>query len=283
MMDRCKVFIKGKSIPAFLVCILFVVIAIFPIYWMIISSVMSSADIMSKTPPLVPLWDKVSLAAYTDIFTRYNIWGWIRNTMVIVFFATVLSLAMSVMAGYSLSRYHSRGQFAVGIFLLLNKMLPTTLLLIPLYIMFSKMRLTNSFFAVVLADIINIIPFTTWMMKGFFDEIPAELDESAKIDGCTNFRAFVSIMLPLTAPGLAANGIYAFIQAWSDYINGRTLLTASSKWTITMGASSFIGEHSVSWSNLMAMGIVAIIVPFIMFVFLERFLVSGMTAGAVKG
>lgn len=282
-MKRFHLRNRQKSIPAFLLCIVFVVIAIFPIYWMIISSVMTSADIMSKTPPLVPLWDKLSGNSYVDIFTRYNIWQWLWNTIVIVFFATILSLVMSVMAGYSLSRYRSRGQFAIGIFLLLNKMLPTTLLLIPLYIMFSKMHLTNSYFAVILADVINIIPFTTWMMKGFFDEIPTELEEAAKIDGCSNFRAFVSVMLPLTAPGLAANGIYAFIQAWSDYINGRTLLTASSKWTITMGASSFIGEHSISWSNLMAMGIVAIIVPFFMFVLMEPFLVSGMTAGAVKG
>lgn len=266
-----------------LCALLVTLVLLFPLYWMFLTSVLPSSVMLSQQPPLIPPLSEVSLGAYVDAFTRKPIFLWFFNSLFVTLGSALFSMVASTLAGYSLSRFRTRGQAAMGYTLLLNRMLPGTLLVIPLFMMFSYAGMTNSLWTLILANTTVIVPFSTWMMKGFFDGIPVELEEAAMIDGCSRLAALRTVVLPLTRPGLAATCIYSAVLAWSDFLFARTLVYDPEKWTITVGTVSFIGEHSVNWDVLMAAGIISVIPMFVLFVFLEPFLVSSMTSGSVKG
>jgi multiple sugar transport system permease protein len=186
------------------------------------------------------------------------------------------------LAGYSLSRFHTPAQKFAGGALLLTKMLPGSLIVIPFFIMFTTAHLIDTRAALVVANISVGVPFATWMMKGFFDTLPRDLEQAAAIDGCTPLQALWYVILPLARPGLAACGIYLAIVAWSEFVFARTLVTKSDLWTVTVGLQSFVGEYLVDWPALMAAGVVSLAPMLVLFLLLEPFLVSGLTSGAVK-
>ena len=154
--------------------------------------------------------------------------------------------------------------------------------MIPFFVMFTTLHLTDTVGGLILANVSVGVPFATWMMKGFFDTLPRELEQAAKIDGCTPLQALWLIVLPLARPGLAACGIYLAIVAWSEFVFARTLMTKPANWLVTVGLQSFVGEYLVEWPALMAAGVVSLIPMLVLFLLLEPFLVSGMTSGAVK-
>lgn len=258
-------------------------ILLFPLYWMFVSSILPSSLVLSRQPPLIPPLGSISFAPYREILTRKPILTWFYNSIVVTIGSAGLSMAVSTFAGYSLSRFRTRAQSFMGFFLLLNRMLPGTLLVIPFYVMFTRIHLINNPLALILANTTAIVPFSTWMMKGFFDAIPVQLEEAAMVDGCTPLRSMFEVILPLTAPGLAAMGMYSALLSWSDFLFARTLITDPNHWTMTVGTASFIGEHMIDWNSLMAAGIISVAPIIFLFLFLERFLVSGMTSGSVKG
>jgi multiple sugar transport system permease protein len=258
------------------------VVVLFPIYWMIVTSVLPSSTVLSLKPPLVPKFSEMGLRSYIDVFARKPILTWFYNSLIVTLGSAGFSILVSITAGYSLSRYHTAGQQAMGYFLLLSRMLPGSLVVIPMYIIFMKLKMINSFGALILANVSAITPFSSWMMKGFFDSIPREMEEAGMIDGCSWFGTLRRIVLPLTLPGLAAVTIYAFILSWNEYLFARTLIYDPNKWIFTVGIASFIGEHSTDWSSLMAAGVVFIIPIILLFFFLEPYLVSGLTSGSVK-
>ncbi|QQO07496.1 carbohydrate ABC transporter permease [Breznakiella homolactica] len=261
--------------------VILVVILLFPIYWTFNSSVSTPQKILSKNPPLIPR--DMTFKAYEEVIERKPIMLWFFNTIFISMGATIFSLACSLLAGYSLSRYKTHGQQLMGYVLLLSRMLPGTLLVIPIYMVFSRMKLINTYQSLIIMNLVNIIPFATWMMKGFFDSIPKQIEEAAHIDGCSWFTSFVRITMPLTLPGIAAVTIYSLILCWNEFLYARTLAYNQSKWVFTVGLASFIGEHSINWSQIMAGGILFILPLIIFFILLEPFLVSGMASGSVKG
>ena len=161
-------------------------------------------------------------------------------------------------------------------------MLPSSLVVIPFFVMFTSLRLTDSVVGLVLANVAVGVPFATWMMKGFFDTLPRELEAAAEVDGATRLQALWLIVLPIARPGLAACGIYLAIVAWSEFVFARTLVSRPENWLVTVGLQSFIGEYLVDWPALMAAGMVSLLPMFVLFLLLEPFLVSGLTSGAVK-
>lgn len=257
-------------------------IVLFPLYWMIVTSVLPSSKVLSLNPPLIPAFRDMGIRSYIDVFTRRPILTWFFNSMLVTIGSAGFSILVSITAGYSLSRYHTAGQQAMGYFLLLSRMLPGSLIVIPMYIIFIKLKMINGFGALILANVSAITPFSTWMMKGFYDAIPREMEEAAMIDGCSWFGTLRRIVLPLTLPGLAAVTIYAAILSWNEYLFARTLVYDPNKWIFTVGIASFVGEHSTDWSSLMAAGVIFIIPIIILFFFLEPYLVSGLTSGSVK-
>jgi multiple sugar transport system permease protein len=262
--------------------VLMVGIILFPVYWMVVTSVLPSSLVLSRQPPLIPPLDQMSFAAYVDVFTRRPVLRWIGNSALVVAGSTIVSLTIATLAGYSLSRFHTPAQRVAGATLLLSKMLPGSLIVIPFFVMFTTLHLIDNLAGLVIANIAVGVPFATWMMKGFFDTLPRELEQAAKIDGCTDMQALWYIVLPLARPGLAACGIYLAIVAWSEFVFARTLVTKPDHWLVTVGLQSFVGEYLVEWPALMAAGVVSLIPMLVLFLLLEPFLVSGMTSGAVK-
>lgn len=274
-----KARINNYILTFFLIII--AVILLFPVYWTLNSSLSTTSVILSKNPSLFPI--EINLNAYREVLTRKPILLWLFNTLFVSIGATVLSLICSFLAGYSLSRFKSHGQQLMGYILLLSRMIPGTLLVIPIYMVFTRMKLINSYQALIIMNLEGVIPFATWMMKGFFDSIPKQIEEAANIDGCNWFTSFVRVTLPLTIPGAAAVTIYSLILCWNEFLYARTLAYNQSKWVFTVGLASFIGEHSINWSQIMAGGILFILPLAVFFVFLEPFLVSGLASGSVKG
>jgi multiple sugar transport system permease protein len=262
--------------------VLMVAIVLFPVYWMLVTSLLPPSIVLSRRPPLIPPFDAVSFAAYAEVFHRRPVLTWMANSAIVVAGATLVSLTVATLAGYSLSRFHTPAQRVAGATLLLSKMLPGSLIVVPLFVMFTTLHLTDSLAGLVLANVSVGVPFATWMMKGFFDTLPRELEQAAKIDGCNELQALWLVILPLARPGLAACGIYLAIVAWSEFVFARTLVTRPENWLVTVGLQSFVGEYLVEWPALMAAGIVSLLPMLVLFLLLEPFLVSGLTSGAVK-
>lgn len=259
-----------------------VAIVLFPIYWMIVTSLLPSSIVLSRHPPLLPPLEHVSLDAFAGVFRRRPVLTWILNSTLVAVGSTIVSLVIATLAGYSLSRWQTRAQKVAGAALLLTKMLPGSLIVVPFFVMFTTAHLIDTRAALVAANVAVGVPFATWMMKGFFDTLPRELEQAAAIDGCSPLQALWYVILPLARPGLAACAIYLAIVAWSEFVFARTLVTKADLWTVTVGLQSFVGEYLVDWPALMAAGVVSLAPMLVLFLLLEPFLVSGLTSGAVK-
>lgn len=252
----------------------------FPVYWMFNTSLAPQDQLYVYPPKLIH--PNATIAAYVKIFQERPIGRWLLNSLVVVIFSGAFSLAISVLAGYSLSRYRVRGAGSLGYLMLASRMLPTTLLVIPLFVFMSQLRLINTLSSVVIANVTFIMPFATWMLKGYFDSIPRELEEAAYIDGTSRLGALLRVTLPLSAPGVAATALYSAILAWDEYLFARTFLTTNSAWTISVGLGSFRGEYITYWNEVMAASLIGTIPIILIFLVLEKQLVGGLTAGAVK-
>ena len=261
-----------------LLCLVF----LFPFYWMLVTAVLPTSQVLAREPTLVPSLADISFRAFAVAFERKPLATWLTNSLLVTLGATAISLVISALAGYSLSRFRTRAQELTGLTLLLTKMLPGSLIVIPFFIMASTFHLIDSLWALMLANAAVGVPFATWLLKGFFDGIPRDLEQAAMIDGCGHLTAFLYIIIPLARPGLAACAIYLAILSWSDFVFAKTLINDQTRWTITTGMVSFIGEHGIEWSALMAAGVISMVPMIVLFILLEPFLVSGMTAGSQR-
>ncbi len=256
-------------------------IVLFPIYWMLLTAVLPSELTRSRTPVLLPKLSAVSLDAFAAVLAREPVLTWLGNSVAVTAGATVISLTIATLGGYSLSRFRGRSQQGAGFALLVSKMLPASLIVIPFFIAFSTFGLINSRFGLMLANAAVGVPFATWLMRGFFDGVPRELELAAMLDGCNGAQALWHVVLPLVRPGLAASATYVAIVAWSDFVFARTLVTDPDLWMLTVGMQSFLGEYLVDWPSLMAVGTLSLLPVFVLFLLLEPFLVSGATQGAL--
>jgi multiple sugar transport system permease protein len=265
------------------VAILVTIVLLFPLYWMAVTSVTPITDLLTLHPRVIPELSHLELGNYGATFRTYPVFSWLANSALITVGTVVLSLAVSVPAGYALSRMGSRGATTAGLLMLVTRVIPGTLLVIPFFVMFSDLHLLNSIYGLILADTSIIVPFAGWLLKGFFDSVPRDLEQAAMVDGCSQWTAFVKVVIPLASPGIGATAIYAVILGWSDYLFSKTLLLNPTHWTITVGAASLISDLTVNWSGLMAMGVISVVPMVVAFIVLEPFLVSGMAAGSVVG
>ncbi|MBZ6077214.1 carbohydrate ABC transporter permease [Microvirga puerhi] len=260
-----------------LVCALLV----FPIYWLFITAI-SPPDQLRVLPPRFwpefPRWE-----VFGQIMRDRPVLLWLGNSALAALGSVILSMTVSVLAGYSLSRFRVRGGQSLGLFILTAKMLPATLLVIPLFGIFRTLDLIGSLWSIILAHATLIVPFTTWMLKGYFDTIPRELEQAAMVDGCSPLGAMARVILPVSAPGLAATALYGFVLSWSDYAYARTFLTnAQTNWTANLGITTMKGEYISNWGDISAASILVALPVLLIYLFLERYLVGGLTAGAEK-
>jgi multiple sugar transport system permease protein len=251
-----------------------------PVLWMLSTSLKNDMEIFTIPPRWIPM--DVTVIAFQRIWTDYPFARYFFNSFFVVSVSTLISLAFSSLAGYGASRFHFRGKGMFLTFLLVTQMFPSIMLLIPFYKIIQTLGLINTHTALIMTYISFTIPFCSWMMMGYFQSIPKELDEAAAIDGSGRFRTFYQIVLPLALPGVAATAIYSFITGWNEYMFALVLTQSETMKTVPVGIGQLIGQYKVMWNDMMAASLVAIIPLIIIFLFFQRFLISSLTAGAVK-
>ncbi len=256
-------------------------IMLFPFYWMLNTSLKPIEEVFLSPPTF--LSSNWSFAAYWDLIQNRPIFLYFMNSMIVAVGTTLLSLLLASLAAYGVTRFHIRFEMLLIVFLLFTKMLPETLLVIPYFQLMSTFGLINSYVALILAYTSFALPFSVWMLIGFFRAIPRELDEAAIIDGASRIQTFWKIILPLGRPGLVAVAIFTFLIAWNAYIWALVLTTDPSRYVLAIGVANLMGEYQIDWNELMAAAVIAVAPVMLLYAFLERYLVAGITAGAVKG
>lgn len=272
---------RGVRIAAWVTVIICGGFALLPVYWLLSTSLTPRTEVFAYPPRLFPA--TMSLDAYAALAGDSALFRYLRNSIIVSVITAVLSVLVSAYMGYAFSKFRYRGRRALMYFVLASQMFPQALLLVTLYSVFAAYRLLNSYTAMVLSFTTFTLPLCVWMLKGFFDTIPDELIEAARVDGASRTRIIHSIVLPLSAPGLVAAGLFAFVRGWNDFIFALTL-AGPEKQTLPPGlVNTFIGEASTAWPELMAASLVTSLPVAVAFIALQRFLVGGLTAGAVKG
>lgn len=270
-----------------IIVILFVMIvclfAVSPFVWMISTSFKPPQEIYS-TPSLIP--HNPTLDGYKDMLFKssknFNMKVWASNSIIVSTATTLFSLFVASLGGYGISRFRFKGKATLSYVILMTQVLPGSLLIIPLYVLLNGLHLLNSLTALVLAYTTFSVPFCTWTMKGFFDTIPKSLDEAASVDGCGKIRTFFVVILPLATPGLIATGLFSFIAGWNEYLFASIFVQKYSLWTLPVGISTAVGQYSTNWASVMAGSVMITLPVVILFLVMQKHLVSGMTAGAVK-
>lgn len=256
-------------------------ILVFPVYWMLITAVTPSVDLRSYPPSFIPADPQWQI--FERVLTERPLLLWLSNSLIVAVGAASLALFVSIFAAYSLSRFSMRGAHSLGLFILVSKMLPATLLVIPLFVIFRGLGLIGTPWALILSHATLITPFATWMLKGYFDSIPRELEQAAMIDGASPLGALFRVIIPVAAPGIAATALYGFILSWSDYVYAQTFLTsAQNAWTANLGLASLQGEYVTDWNEVMAISLLIALPVIAVYLFLEKYLVGGLTAGSEK-
>jgi multiple sugar transport system permease protein len=257
------------------------IVTIFPFYWMLNTALKPHSEVFLSPPTFVSVnW---TLSAFTTLLVERPFARYFLNSLIVSTGSTLLSVTLAALAAYGFTRFHIRGASALIIFLLFTKMLPETLLIIPYFRLMSELGLINSYFALILAYSSFALPFSVWMLIGFFRSIPREIDEAAIVDGATRLLVFWRVILPLARPGLVAVALFTFLISWNAYVWALVLTTDPSMFVLSVGIANMVGEYRVQWNELMAAAVIAALPVMILFAFLERHLVSAITAGAVKG
>lgn len=262
-------------------------ITLFPIYWMVITSVKPRVDFFKLPPDWIPKTltsDHYYAVLASGMGGQLNFLNYFKNSVIVCGIVVILTLILAIPAGYAFSRFRFGGRRTLLNLVLVSQMLPIVMLLIPFYIAFRKLGLLNTYASVVFPYLVFTLPFSMWMLKGYFDTIPRALEEAAMIDGCTRVEAMRRVLLPNITPGLIATSIVAFIMAWDEFIIALTLLVSDNMRTLPPGIiMSFVGEFEIRWGDMMAASMIITIPVMLAFAFLHRHLVRGLTAGAVKG
>ncbi|WP_175639336.1 carbohydrate ABC transporter permease [Metabacillus schmidteae] len=269
-----------NNITAYLILVFFSLIVIIPVFWMLSTSIKNDQAIFTIPPKWIP--DEITFQSFSRIWTDYPFGQYFFNSILVVSAATFISLAFSCLAGYGASRFNFKGKGAFLTFLLVTQMFPSIMLLIPFYKIMQTLGLVNTYLGLILTYISFTIPFCSWMMMGYFNSIPKELDEAAAIDGCSPFRTFLQIIFPLSLPGVAATAIYAFIVGWNEYMFALVLTQSETMKTVPVGIGQLIGQYRIMWNDMMAASLVATIPLLIFFLFFQKYLISSLTAGSVK-
>jgi ABC-type glycerol-3-phosphate transport system permease component len=256
------------------------VIVLGPLYWVTVSSLKSREEILRTTPTLIP--ESVTFDSFSQLFTATDYGTYLTNSFIVALATAVLTVLVAFLGAYGLYRLRIPGGEKIAGLVLLSYMIPGTLLLVPLYQVFAQLRIVNTHTALILVNIAFTAPFCTWLLRGFLQAVPREIDEAAAVDGAGPVRTMLSVVLPLMAPGLATVAVYAFVYSWTEFVFASQLLIDDELKTLPIGLSAIMGQYTVNWGLLMA-GTVCTMVPAIVaFMFVGKYFVSGLTAGAVK-
>ena len=256
-------------------------VALFPVSRIITISLRPGNRLLSSDMSLIP--DDASLESYIKILTEKPFLQWLYNSLLITVTTSMIGVCLAATAAYAFSRFKCPGRKSGLLFLMTTQMIPGAMLLLPIYLVLTKMGLNNTYTGLVVAYSVTTLPFSIWILKGYFDTVPKSLEEAARIDGCTEFGAFYRILLPLSKPSLAIVFLFNFTQAWNEYLVASTILQDSRLRTWPLGLYELQGNFNSEW-GLFAAGSVLISVPVILlFLYSSKYMISGLTLGGVKG
>lgn len=264
-----------------LVLVFFFLLVVLPIYWIVITSFKTSGEILDLNN--ITFFPKdFTLENYTGLFEQFHYGVLLKNSLLVSVASALVVTVFSMLGGYSLARYKFRGKQTVVLFFLITQMIPGILVIIPLYIIFSKLGMINTHIGLFIYYVTVNLLFCVITMRSFFERIPITLEEAAKVDGCTKMQSLFKIVFPIMFPGIVSVFVFGFIGAWNELIAGSIFISTPEMWTIPVGLKTLIGKYNVEWGLLMAGGVMALIPTALMFAVMQKFIVEGMTAGAVK-
>lgn len=273
---------KKKNIIFCIISIVILVVLLFPLFWTLNTSLKTEIEIFKNPPTWYPHeLNTKSYAAQVET-GDFNMFRSFANSFFIAMGSMIIAVLLAIPASYGIARYRFKGRNAVFLGFLVTQMLPVSVLLTPMFIMFRNMHLYNTWGSAILADATIGIPFSVLILKNYFSSIPKALEEAAYIDGCNRWTAFIKVLIPITKPGIMVCAIFSFLYAWGDLAYGMTFILDQEKRPITAGIFNFMGQYGTKWSYLSAFAIVAIIPVVIIFIFMQKYIISGMTSGAVK-
>jgi ABC-type glycerol-3-phosphate transport system permease component len=256
-------------------------VALFPVFWMASSSLKPAPELFARDLTLLPVgW---TLENYRNVWFHTNFPRYFWNSFQVAALSTLLSVAISIYAAYALARIRFAGRYAFGLMMLVTQMFPHILLVLPLFLIIQRIGLLNTHAALIIAYTSFSLPFTIWLLRGFFEAIPEELEEAAAIDGASQLKTLHRIILPLAGPGLAAVTMFGFIRGWNEFLFALVFLQSRELFTLPVGLANFQEEYTFRWDLIMAgAGIITLPILFL-FLLMQRFIVQGLLGGAVKG
>ncbi|MGG2465677.1 sugar ABC transporter permease [Streptomyces sp. RGM 3693] len=254
------------------------VIAVFPPLWLLVTSFKPKNDAFTTS-----LVTHFTLDNYTHVLTGTSFLTWFGNSAVVVGLTTLIGVFTAATTGYAVSRFRFPGMRPLMWLLLITQMFPVAVLIVPLYNLLASLGLLNQPLGLVLTYLTIAVPFCAWMMKGFFDTIPVEIDEAGRVDGLNPFGTFWRLVLPLARPGLAVTGFYTFVTAWAEVAYASAFMTGEENLTLAGGLQTFVNQYSSDWGSMTAAAVIIAVPAALVFAFAQRHLVSGLTAGTTKG
>lgn len=257
-----------------------------PGIWIVLSSLRPTVEILAKPPVWIP--QEVSLDAYVAMFSGVGKGGipvvdYFRNSLIISITSTVIAIAIGMAGGYAFARYRFRGKSAMFLGLMLTRTVPGIALSLPLFFVYARLDIIDTHFGLILAYVALNVPFTIWLIDGFFRQVPKDLAEAAQIDGCTRWQAFWQVEFPLAGPGIASAGIFAFLTSWNEFALASQLTRSINSKTLPVGLLDYTAEFTIDWRGMCALAVVMIIPALLLTFIVQKHLVGGLTSGAVKG
>ena len=253
----------------------------FPLLWMALSSLKPSVELFKVPPKMIP--QDPTLLWYMNAFSNSLVVRYFINSLIAASLTMAIDVFFSCLGAYSLARFRYRGRHLIMVSVLSAYCIPPIMLLIPLYRIISGMGLNSTYAGVVIGHMTITLPFCVWLLIPFFKKIPREMEEAALVDGASNLKIFLLIMLPLCAPGILSTGIMAFILSWNEYLLSSVLVSSDKMKTLTVGLANYISSTEIDWGTIMALGTATTIPIIILFSAIQKYFVEGLTAGAVKG
>lgn len=251
-----------------------------PVLWMVVSSFKPNARIFASPPRLIE--EGSSFAAYLSIFHDPEKTRFFLNSYFVALTVTALTLLVGIMAGYAFSRFDFPGKHVLNVVVISVQAVPPITLLIPFFGLMVTLRLYNTYQGLILTYMVFTLPYAIIMLTGYFNTLPRELDEAAKVDGTGTFGALWKVLVPISVPGIVSVGIYTFMIAWNEYLFALTLTRTNDMRTVPIGIQLLMGQHSYEWNEMMAMSVLGSIPVILLFIFFQRYFIGGMTAGSVK-
>jgi len=272
---------RGVSAFVYIGAGVLVIFSVVPFLWILSTSIKLPPEIFTSPPRWIP--SRPTLNNYLAVVRDARMSHYFVNSVIIASLSTAFALVAGISAGYALSRFRIPFRRTMYLTILFGRMLPTASLMVPFFIVLAHLHMLNTYPSLSFVYLVTTLPLSVWLLKGFFDSVPQEVCDSALVDGCTRLGVLTRIVVPISRPAIFAVGMYAFIQAWNEFILALVLTTDSSVRPVSVGLALYLGEYYVDWGGLMAASALMTLPPIIVFLLFQRQLVAGLSEGAVKG